>query len=743
MAVKYLVGIDFGHGETTASCFIIGENERNEIIHLKINDATDDTKIKRESVVYRKLQNDGSYSYRLTRGKGYAPYISFKDKISVLNKLENREKKEAFQNFIKLIYEKIIEKNSFLKEGDNEIFLYIASPTKWNDNDKENYKKFVGEAINKPIEWVINESDAAYFQKKRNGLVLVIDYGSSTIDYTLMHNNIKINIDQLSNRLGAEQIECDLWKEYKFDSTSNYKECREWSEKIKQESGNQHFDVDTALKLVIRETKEDVYSKANGISPRFMQLMTPIEWVFMEIPIKEAYVKNFFDFEKKFINHYIESVSKDFRIVKNEVYKRYPVLETNPEQLQIILSGGASIMPWVRESLRKIFNTEIEKDSLPEYIVSDGIVKYAYALWRVKTELLKIADKFHNWFSTIETELKEMIQKECLETCLETAKNDPRIIGYCSANFDENGTIDDDTPENPYHTYYKSSIKGFMNIVDEVNQNILSKSKSINDNIYRSLNQKLHDSLYEDLHNVLLDTLKKDVKKMMFLQSHSFLPTINNDFTIGSNNFEEISNYCVNYLIKYGGIFTNTGYGGGLEKGSYRKKRDQDNRKLIAESYYKYIENKDFAPYSDEELKQIKDGIYSQVIDAIINITKEHLAFEPCGYDLKKELFTKCYEDKTSNDLISLNTDVEKVFLMKATYASQMGADSVVEGEIKLGEVAKGDTLFIGDDNAQIVHVKDILDNEVRVGGIVRMILDCGCAIIKVGTIIHSKTSKN
>lgn len=749
MAVKYLVGIDFGHGETTASCYdIYGTQGSKESVRLNIGKG-DDKQRKKPSVVYRKLKRDGSCDYRLDKSDGYALYISFKDNPSILNdtqnkKRSNREKKEAFQNFIRLIYDRIIENNKFLTKEGTEFLLYIASPTRWDEAEKANYKRFVEEAIKRPVEWVINESDAAYFKKNeegKEGLALVIDFGSSTIDYTLMHNKRKIDIDYLSNRLGAEQIECDLLNVYKDNPRSNYTTFKTISENLKKEGGHSLVDIDIILKHMIRIAKENAYSREESD----LYFLANIDWTYLQTKTGNIYKGEFGDFEEKYLGGYIASVHENFQNLKEEIYKRYPVLNTKPQQLHIILSGGASRMPWVKEKLEEVFvDTDIEDDSYPEYIVSDGIVKYAYALWCVKTELLKIADKFHNWFSTIEADLKDMIQKECLETCLETTKNDPRIIDYCSANF-EDGTIDDDTPENPVHNYYKSSIKGFMNIVDDVNQDILSKRKSINDNIYQNLNQKLHDSLYKELHKALLDTLQKDISEMVFLQNQHFLPTINNDFTIGSDNFKEISSCCVNYLDeKHNRIFQNTEYGdGGFMKGSYRKERNQGNRKLIAESYYKYIEGKSFAPYSDEELKQIKDGIYSQVIDAIINITEEHLAFEPCGYDLKKELFSKCNEDKTSNELTSLNTDVGKVFSMKVTYVSSMGADSVVEGEIKLGEVAKGDTLFIGDDNAQIVHVKDILDNEVRVGGIVRMILDCGCTIIKVGTIIHSKTSKN
>lgn len=76
--------------------------------------------------------------------------------------------------------------------------------------------------------WVINESDAAYFSHGSTSefadkCVLIIDYGSSTIDYTLMYNGKKISDDQWSNDyLGASNIEKSILMEY--SSQEEYQE---------------------------------------------------------------------------------------------------------------------------------------------------------------------------------------------------------------------------------------------------------------------------------------------------------------------------------------------------------------------------------------------------------------------------------------------------------------------------------------------------------------------------------------
>lgn len=738
MAVKYLVGIDFGHGETTASCYEIAKGEdKVAVTHLKITDSTDANEFKKKSVVYQIYQEDNSYSYQLDPDSetGGAIHISFKDNVCELDK--NREKKEAFQNFIRLIYEEIIKNNSFLTEKDNEFLLYIACPTKWDENDKKDYKEFVEEAIKRPIEWVINESDAAYFKEKKDGLVLVVDFGSSTIDYTLMNNNQKINIDHLSNRLGARHIECDLLKYYKYDHNSNYKMRKEKSEIIKLKSGNPHLDIDTALKLELREHKESAYSKGY----RFLNFQAYIEHTYMwriiqdipevldilEILEQEgdlAYQKNFRDFEKECINNYIKEVIGNFRIVKKEVYKRCQEQNLDPAKLQIILSGGASIMPWVRTSLQDIFGTTVKKDSLPEYIVSDGIVKYAYALWNVKTKLLEVEHEFDEWANE---NLKNIFENAVSEVCSKIELKELQAEKSNAATWVFNHPF---TAKEPNY-----SVKDFIDMMKKHNETIANKKKSginnqIKDAIQPQLNKKICSSFNKKLANLLGMTMKIE-NLNLFPVEINLLPET---FSIAEDEQTTIDR-CTDALKKcwFGPELLWWGT-------NPTKPREQSERITMMEFYAESLTWKKYADLIFNNIDNYVLRIKESVKKALIPIVADALTFNPCGYDLEKELSLKSYGNTTSNNFTS--SIIENVFSTKVTYVSQMGADTVVEGEIKLGEVAKGDTLFIGYDNPQMVHVKDILDNEKRVGGIVRMILDCGYTIIKVGATIHSKTFK-
>ena len=103
MEIKYLVGIDFGHGETTVSYIDLTKIDKDmniaeiseKIDHLRIVDNVGIDACVIDSVIYRKPNENGSYIYRLQKGKGYDTCTSFKSKISLLNRPNKKEEKEA------------------------------------------------------------------------------------------------------------------------------------------------------------------------------------------------------------------------------------------------------------------------------------------------------------------------------------------------------------------------------------------------------------------------------------------------------------------------------------------------------------------------------------------------------------------------------------------------------------------------------------------------------------------------
>ena len=647
MPIKYLVGIDFGHGETTASCVDVSSGD---IQHLRINDGNKEDSYKISSAIYRKPNADGTYEYSLRWEKGYGVCVSFKFKISALQDPNLRDERDAFKNFIKLVYQEIIRRNRSisqedgLREDGSNFLLYIASPTEWSAQDKLDYKRFVEQAVGRSVGWVINESDAAYYKKREsNGLILVVDYGSSTIDFTLMYNNVKINIDELSNQLGAQDVEKHMWNAYKWqeDSCDHYRQVKDISERNLRMKGYTHIDVDTEILYNLRRKKEDMYTHDGLLS--YFGWSFQFNKKFLDINGVKPFGKNFEQDEEELLKDYMDHVSACFGQVKNEI-DRICKERGIKDQLQLIVSGGASRMPWVRKKLSEAFQIpletiELKRDDRPEYIVSDGIVNYAYELYQVKEEIAPIVNDLKDWLLDLEDEMHQIISDVCQDICLKEIQQDKAIISYLSDKFQDDTVIDTDPRNSYYHNYYKSSVKGFVRIVDGINKRIYKNRKDINEEIFKRLNERIHEELDPMLRKSMLRLFHVEVSALNLLRGNQgILPLIQDNFTIGSDKLDEITDCCLERVGWCSWFNVNTLYGDESHEGTIRKDRGPNDRNRIARAYYDFIRETEFAPYS---IGTIKDNIYNYVLDNIVSTVKDHLTFDPCGYDMKAEILSE------------------------------------------------------------------------------------------------------
>ena len=383
MEKEYIVGIDFGHGETSAwvvplsltTDAIIGES-------LKLKATNKESERSYYSVIYSKP--NGDYSLDDLQGNIIA---GFKDKVSVLDQPQNAKRRDAYTEYIKQIYARLRKHNTVLKgdnPGDTNFYLCIACPTKWNQDDKDAYIKFFNNALSEfgiEVMWVINESDAAYFShgsidKYANKCVLIIDYGSSTIDYTVVYQGKKISDDNWSNRLGASNVEESILNECR--NTGDYQEKVENTKSKLTEIGANFIDINSCVKFEIRKAKE--YSVTYGYYPN-------LEVNYNLIGQQTSYgstdafraEKRKYKFEidcqiDKSIAKYQEKVIDDFKQLKSEIQKRIG----NQRIDYVILSGGACQMPWVSDVVNEIFEPlNIEIDNQASFVVAKGIALYA------------------------------------------------------------------------------------------------------------------------------------------------------------------------------------------------------------------------------------------------------------------------------------------------------------------------------------------------------------------------------
>lgn len=389
MSKKYIVGVDFGHGETAAWVVPIvgtsGLGTDGESVRLKATNIVNERVM--PSVVF--YNQNGGYSLEMTMGSSIIGKM--KSRVSDLRK--KPKVMAAYQAYIKLVVEAIIKHNTILtlKDVDDDkpnFYICMASPTQWNDQDKNEYLQFFNDALADlgiSFEWIINESDAAFFSHNKvvsqDDVALVIDFGSSTIDYTVMHKGKKVSNDDWSNaQLGAGNIEGAILESYRAKDYEGFQHSYHGTEELLESTGNSHIDINNVLDFECRRVKEESYTLAqnNTALDYHLGYYTGLNTQFRKFRFEYDFVMS------EITSDYRKAVQRDIENLKAKIKST-----TGKSVNKVILSGGACIMNWVAIMAMSIFpNAKIIDDRNPSYVVARGIALYARAQQNALNDLL-------------------------------------------------------------------------------------------------------------------------------------------------------------------------------------------------------------------------------------------------------------------------------------------------------------------------------------------------------------------
>ena len=414
--MKYILGIDFGDGETAACYAPVSQNTGLQCANIIKSTENNGRKI----ISLEMRSPDGNYGISLSGGKLFLSFKKYFYDSNGLTEDQRNEQLEAFKSFIRDVFA-LIRKNHAgdIFNPENEVEVCIAAPTNWPQEVKSGYRRFVAGAIGQDVKWVINESDAAYFSKKSDysKVVLVIDYGSSTIDFTLMANGKKLNIDTLSTNFGASQIEESILLDCQTGekSAAQFSQMMGLAKSSLEKSGNQDIDIIGYLKLSIRQAKELAYTKISAHIDRYPNMNIRGSWVLgEEISIDEDYNIVFnYSYKESKLQNYKDKVKECFQKVKEKAEK----LLSGKKVDRIILSGGGSIMPWVEMAAKEVWgdSVEIVTDAEPSFVVAKGIVNYARELYQCPDDVVAEFDK---WLDSPDKVLPEISNREWLKETL-------------------------------------------------------------------------------------------------------------------------------------------------------------------------------------------------------------------------------------------------------------------------------------------------------------------------------------
>lgn len=429
--IKYIVGIDFGHGETTANYIeIIDKEEKkySEPKQLSIKTGSEGKKIRSFFCRYRTSEAE-SWTYDLDpKDKRISNYIikmlsgewqvqfnhSFKVPINSDPYLE-----KVFGQFVNCVYKNIVEFNGMdsqvgLIVNENlepqNFLLYAACPSGWSNEQRESFKFFL---INNgvPCKSVFKESDAAwisYIPQKIDNLdnpkLLVIDYGSSTIDLTWSEDTQKDIFNP--NTLGASKVE-NLVFNYLVDNDEIAKEEYQKVLDLLQDD----FFVKEIIKLGIREEKENFYSEIleypddNDIEFRgylLSKIFAKIKGLTRfgdELPLIQV---------NQILDPYIQEVREYFLKFRKDHMEKSGIYNM-PKR--IILTGGASRMNFVKALVKEVFEIEpVIDEAKASESISSGIALAGAKEYLLNDEII-ISNPFGNP-KEIELLIKQYVNEE-------------------------------------------------------------------------------------------------------------------------------------------------------------------------------------------------------------------------------------------------------------------------------------------------------------------------------------------
>ena len=360
---QYVIGIDFGHGETSAAyCSIGWDASKGQLSGVKDIDFGSNTKVIPSAISIT------------VDGKAYIGDAAFLPEV--LNKAEAKvcfKKKpenidgaaeKLMTRFMKEVYNTIRERNSALFTEGNHL-VYIATPSGWDDTAKDLYGQMATNA-GLPMGGITSESRAAFIKAQQDpdsGLpqyidkgAIVFDMGSSTLDFTYLTRDNANPIDW-GDDCGASKVEKII-----------YAGKRDGDEEI-IEFEKKYPNLVDALLFEARKAKEKVYFHPDmpcRITVNFETIVDDEE--FEDTKMKFKYQPGELNqmLEEK---GYIGAIRNAMMIFKNEKIAGKPIHVA-------FLTGGASRMDFIKDLVKECWglpDDRIYRDQDPSLTISQGV----------------------------------------------------------------------------------------------------------------------------------------------------------------------------------------------------------------------------------------------------------------------------------------------------------------------------------------------------------------------------------
>ena len=363
---EYVIGIDLGHGETSAAiCPLQWDTPVEQLDPVKDLEMGGNKKVIPSAITI--LDNGNAY----IGDSAFNPEILKQADVHVCFKKAPKdidgESEKLMMRFMQEVYRRIRENNSAMLTDENHL-VYIATPSGWDKPTQNLYLQMAKQA-GLPMGGITKESRAAFVRAQHDvtsGLgkyiekgAVVFDMGSSTLDFTYMTSNSKL-IDH-GYDCGASFIEKTIFKNCKENSSA----IRRFEEKYNRLIPYLLFEArkvkeqvyfDPTLKVKKTINFEDFIDDEDFEDDRFKMVFQPKE--LNDLLEQVGYIKEIEDAARDFVNNHIHNAS---------IYG-------------VFLTGGASRMDFIKPLVSKCWNipeSQIYRDQDPSLTISQGVAEVA------------------------------------------------------------------------------------------------------------------------------------------------------------------------------------------------------------------------------------------------------------------------------------------------------------------------------------------------------------------------------
>ena len=444
---EYVIGIDFGHGETSAAFCPIGwDLAPGDLEAVKDVDFGANRKVLPTAI---NIQPNGQAflgeaAFSSERLKKATVEVLFKKKPENID----GEKEQLMIRYMHEVYALIREKSGALFSDDNHL-LYIATPSGWDERAKNLYGQMAAKA-GLPIAGITSESRAAFIKAQldtSSGLpqyisqgAIVFDMGSSTLDFTyLQSGNAPVDYGY---DCGASQVEKIM-----------YAEIREKNKDIIAFE-TQYPKLVAKLLYETRCAKEGVYFDPDI---RYKKTVN-FEDIVDDEEFEDSKMK--FVFQPGELNHmleekgYISEIRQAMLDFKNYHIGGYPIKAA-------FLTGGASRMGFIQALIEDCWGLPqdlIYRDQDPSLTISRGVAEVARSDFRSggagnTKQLLNDIVTESDVYTPFVNSLCDKLSEEIIGT-----------VGACVTNFRDNET---DVSINDLQAYIEENISEDLNQVGD------------------------------------------------------------------------------------------------------------------------------------------------------------------------------------------------------------------------------------------------------------------------------------